>query len=159
MPQIGLGTFLSKEPKELEEVVVAAIMEKGYRHFDCAWIYQNEDVVGRALKQCFDQGVKREDLFITTKCIPQMFHRIEDSLKESLQKLQLDYVDLFLVHATIPCMDYEKNEVKGPALHEVWATFESLKEKGLTKSIGISNATVSVYVNLLASAKVKPAVN
>ena len=70
MPQIGLGTSGSKNPDELELVIKSAIIEKGYRHLDCAWVYGNEDVVGRALKYCFEQGVKRENLFIVTKVPP-----------------------------------------------------------------------------------------
>ena len=156
---IGLGTFLSKDPKELEDIVIAAIMEKGYRHFDCAWVYQNEEVVGRALKHCFDKGIKRGDLFITTKNFSAQNHRVEESLKESLAKLQLDYVDLFLIHSCCPNIDFKNNEISGPPLHEVWAEFERLQKEGLTKSIGVSNCTVAVYLNLLASAKVRPAVN
>jgi diketogulonate reductase-like aldo/keto reductase len=75
-----LGTFLSKDPKELEDVIIAAILQHGYRHLDCAWVYGNEDVVGRALKHCFDQGIKREEVFITTKMMPSQNQRIEASL-------------------------------------------------------------------------------
>ena len=159
MPQIGLGTFLSKDPTELEEVIKSAILQNGYRHLDCAWVYGNEETVGKALKHCFDQGIKREDIFVTTKMIPSQNERIEDSLKESLKWLQLEYVDLYLVHTVCPRIDFETNEVSGPPLHEVWAEFERLREIGLTKSIGVSNCPVAVYLNMLAYAKVKPAVN
>ena len=54
MPLVGLGTFLSRDPEELEIVIKSAILEKGYRHLDCAWVYGNEDVIGRALKHCFE---------------------------------------------------------------------------------------------------------
>jgi len=84
MPLVGLGTFLSKDPEELETVLKSAILEKGYRHIDCAWAYGNEDVVGRALKHCFEQGIKREDLFIVTKVPPSQNHRVEECLNESL---------------------------------------------------------------------------
>ena len=87
MPQIGLGTFLATDPAELEEVVKVAILEKGYRHLDCAWGYGNEDVVGRALKHCFENGIKREDIFITTKMLQSNNQRIEESLRESLERL------------------------------------------------------------------------
>lgn len=159
MPQIGLGLFLSKDPEELEKVIIAAILEEGYRHLDGAWIYGNEEVVGKALNHCFEKGVKREDLFITTKMIPSQNHRVEDSLKESLKWLQLEYVDLFLVHSVAPNINYQTLEITGPPLHEVWAEFERMKEIGLTKSIGVSNCPVSVYLTMMPYAKVKPAVN
>ena len=143
MPQIGLGLFLCKEPEELEKVIIAAILDEGYRHLDGAWIYGNEDVCGRALKHCFEKGIKREDIFITTKVIPQQNHRVEETLKESLQKLQLEYVDLFLAHSVSPNINYETHEVSGPPFHEVWAEIERMKEIGLTKSIGVSNCPVS----------------
>lgn len=150
---------MSKDPEELEKVIKAAILEEGYRHLDGAWIYGNEEVVGRALKHCFENGIKREDLFITTKCVPQQNHRVEESLKESLKWLQLDYVDLFLAHSVSPNIDYATYEIKGPPLHEVWAEIERMKELGLTKSIGVSNCTVAMCLNILTFAKVKPAVN
>jgi diketogulonate reductase-like aldo/keto reductase len=159
MPQVGLGLFLSKDPEELEKVVIAAIMEEGYRHLDGAWIYGNEAVVGKALKHCFENGIKREDLFITTKNIPSQNHRVEESLKESLTWLGLDYVDLFLVHSVAPNIDYQTHTISGPPLHQVWAEFERMKEIGLTKSIGVSNCPVAVYLQMLTFAKVKPAVN
>lgn len=159
MPQLGLGLFLSKDPEELEKVIIHAILEEGYRHLDGAWIYGNEDVTGKALKHCFDQGFKREDLFITTKCLPSHNHRVEEALKESLAKLQLEYVDLYLIHSTIPNMNYTTLEITGPPMHTVWAEFERMKEIGLTKSIGVSNCTVAMYLNICSFAKVKPAVN
>ena len=143
MPQIGLGLFLCKEPEELEKVIIAAILDEGYRHLDGAWIYGNEDVCGRALKHCFEKGIKREDMFITTKVVPQQNHRVEESLKESLEKLQLQYVDLFLAHSVSPNINYATHEVSGPPFHEVWGEIERMKEIGLTKSIGVSNCPVS----------------
>jgi len=135
-------------------------MEHGYRHIDCAWIYGNEEKVGEALKHCMDNGVKREDLFITTKLFPTQYSKNEESLRESLTRLQVEYVDLYLIHALWPDMDYNTLEVRGPGLHEVWAEMERLKDAGLTRSIGVSNATVGTYINLIPDCKkYRPAVN
>lgn len=79
-------------------------LETGYRHIDTAQIYENEEVVGRVLKKFFDEGkLIREDVFITTKISPLTMYpdKVEDCLKESLRKLQLDYVDLYLIHFPI----------------------------------------------------------
>jgi glycerol 2-dehydrogenase (NADP+) len=120
MPMVGLGTFLSKDPEELETVLKSAILEKGYRHIDCAQGYGNEDVLGRVLKYCFEQGIKREDLFIVTKCLPAKHDAVEKSLEESLEKLQLTYVDLYLVHHMCPKIDGETWEITGPSIEKVW---------------------------------------
>lgn len=160
MPLVGLGCYASDDHEALKKVVIAAVMEKGYRHIDCAWSYGNEHIVGEALKHCFENGIKREDLWITTKLFPTQYEKNEESLKESLGKLGLEYVDLYLIHALWPDMNWETQEVRGPPLHEVWAEMERLKDAGLTKSIGISNATVASYLMLLPTCKKhKPAVN
>jgi len=160
MPLIGLGCYASDDKEALKQVVIASIMEHGYRHIDCAWSYGNEEVVGEALKHCMDNGVKREDLFITTKLYPTQCNKNEESLRESLTKLQLEYVDLYLIHAFWPDIDFETLEIKGPSMRVVWAEMERLKDAGLTRSIGISNATVASYLQLLPDvAKYRPAVN
>lgn len=150
---------MCKDPEELEKVIIAAILDEGYRHLDGAWVYGNEEVVGKALKHCFEQGIKREDMFITTKLMPSQNHRVEESLKESLGWLQLDYVDLFLAHSVSPNINYATHEITGPPFHDVWAEIERMKEIGLTKSIGVSNCTVAMYLNIFSYAKIKPAVN
>ena len=126
MPTVGLGCYASDDHEVLKRVVISAVMEKGYRHIDCAWSYGNEHVVGEALKHCFENGIKREDLWITTKLFPTNYEKIEESLKESLTKLGLEYIDLFLIHALWPDMDWSTKEIKGPPLHVVWEEFEKL---------------------------------
>ena len=89
MPQIGLGTFLSASDFELEEVIKVAILEKGYRHLDCAWIYGNEDVVGRALQYCFQKGIRRHDIFITTKDVSELESRLRGRGSEDDETFEL----------------------------------------------------------------------
>ena len=159
MPTIGYGTFLSEESKELHENVVYAIVECGYRHLDTASLYGNEKVIGEALKECFEKGIKREDLFITTKVWRTDFNDVEKSIKDSLEKLQLDYVDLLLIHWTVTDVDWETTEIKGPPMYKVWKDFEKVHEAGLTKSIGLSNCNNMLFVDIVAGAKIRPAIN
>lgn len=99
MPQFGLGSWQSK-PGEVEESVIVALKE-GYRLIDTAINYQNEEEIGNALEQVLAEGkIKREDVFVTTKlwCSHNRPEDVVPQLKESLKKLKLDYVDLFLIH-------------------------------------------------------------
>lgn len=92
-PQLGFGTWLLNE-EEAYRVTKMAVKDFGYRMVDTAKMYKNEEGVGRALKECFDEGiVKREDMFITTKLWIDGRSRVEQELRESLQRLKLDYVD------------------------------------------------------------------
>lgn len=159
MPIMGYGTFLAEEGKDLHENVVYAVVECGYRHIDTASLYGNETVIGEALKECFEKGIKREDLFITTKVWRTDFNDCEKSIKDSLEKLQLEYVDLLLVHWTVTDVDWETTEIKGPPMYEVWKQFEAIQEAGLSKSIGISNCTAMLFVDMVAGAKIRPVTN
>ena len=104
MPQIGLGTFTIKSEAE-RSVFKAAIMEVGYRHLDTASFYENEAIIGEVLKECFAEGLKREDIFITTKLFPSQFEDPLAAFNTSLQKLQLDYIDQYLIHVPINLFD------------------------------------------------------
>lgn len=158
MPQVGLGTFLSTEG-DIEVVLKEAIINQGYRHIDTARIYNNEEAIGRALQECFAAGIKREDLFIVTKLWQEDKGDIEGALRTSLKKLQLDYIDLYLVHWTVPHFNYPKAEVSPYPNYKVWAEMERMVELGLTKSIGVSNATIAILMDMLAFAKIRPANN
>ena len=127
-------------------------MEAGYTHLDTAAVYQNEEVVGAALAECFSKGKKREEIFVTTKLYHDKFDDVEGAIKESLTKLGLDYVDLYLIHW--PMMYYAKKP-----LHQLWPDMEALVEKGLTKSIGLSNFNTQLIFDLLSYAKIKPVAN
>ena len=104
-------------------------------------------------------GVKREDLFITTKLWHTDKNNVEGALRLSLKKLKLDYVDLYLIHWMRPLIDFKKWKVTSPPNHVIWSQMEGLVKKGLTKSIGVSNATIPVLLDILAGCKIKPAVN
>jgi len=170
MPILGIGTWQAPE-NEVEEALNLAL-EAGYRHIDCAPVYLNEKVIGRVLKSWIDSGkVKREDLFITTK-LPPPGNRpscVERFLKKSLNDLQLDYVDLYLIHCpfTVP-----ENEAGGDFLREengdiildletdhiaTWKVLEEMVQKGLTKSIGISNFNQQQVQRLIDNSTIKPA--
>merc|ERR1712222_229301 len=102
-------------------------------------IYENEAQIGEALQECFAAGIKREDLFITTKLWHTDKNDIEGAMKRSLEKLKLDYVDLYLVHWMRAWVDWDSPErtIKSPPNHIVWSGMEALVDKGLTKSIGV----------------------
>lgn len=101
IPALGLGTWQSN-PGEVSAAVFHAI-KVGYRHLDCAYVYGNEAEVGEGIKKAIDEGlVKREDLFVVTKLWCTFHGRVEEGLKNSLERLGLDYVDLYLMHWPVP---------------------------------------------------------
>ena len=172
MPSVGMGTFGSD--KYSAEQVAAAVIEAatlGYRHFDCASVYGNESQVGAALKSVMASGVRRDDLWVTSKVWNDM-HGDGDvirSCEQSLKDLGLDYLDLYLVHWPFPnfhpkgCSgDYHNPNAK-PYIHsaymKVWSQMEELVRTGLVRTIGTSNMSVAKMTLLLRDCKVKPAVN
>lgn len=125
IPQLGFGVF-KVDPDKTEELVLEAL-KVGYRHIDTAAIYGNEEGVGRAIAK---SGIPREELFITTKLWNDRQTDAAAALDESLEKLGLDYVDLYLIHW--PCPD------NGHYV-EAWKQLIELKKAGKAKSIGVSN--------------------
>ncbi|KAI8384269.1 NADP-dependent oxidoreductase domain-containing protein [Radiomyces spectabilis] len=164
IPAIGLGTWQSK-PNEVYHAVLAAL-ESGYRHIDTAYVYRNEKQVGQAIK---DSGIPRDQLFITTK-LWNTSHRPElvaSALEQSLDNLQLDYIDLYLMHWPIAFQPSErmvpKDENGEIALDSVdfcatYAAMEKLDKKKV-RAIGVSNFSIPNLQKLLATAKIIPAVN
>lgn len=134
-----------------KDAIVRAVVEAGYRHLDCAMIYKNEELVGEALKEIFAAGIKREEIYITTKLWHSGYNDVEAACRESLTKLGLDYVDLYLIHWPVGFY----TEPKMP-LHKLWPNMEALIEKGLTKSIGLCNHNTQMIWDLLCYAKIKP---
>ena len=164
MPQAAMGTFHSDNPdleEKMEDIVVEAI-RLGYRHLDCATAYQNEDVVGRAITRAIKEGlVTREDLFITTKLwnknmLPE---EVIPACEDSLKMLQLDYVDMYVVHWPWPNFHVpgaagdSVNDHAVPYIHEdfmkVWDKMTELKKSGKVKNIGTSNQTQKTMELLL----------
>ena len=147
MPMLGLGTFKAKDGKEAYDSIIYAL-QVGYRHIDTAQMYHNEESIGQAIK---DSKIDRKEIFITTK---QQGHssteKMEKAFYESLDKLQTDYVDLYLIHW--PNHDYQINL-------QTWRLFEKLYEAGKIKAIGVSNFNIHHMNELLKDAKIKPAIN
>lgn len=171
IPAIGLGTFGSDRfsHEEVAEAVKGAI-SIGYRHIDCASVYGNEDKIGYVFKEILDSGlVKREELWVTSKVWNDMHEKVVESCEKSLKDLQLDYLDLYLVHWPFPnyhalgCDITSRSPDAKPYIHEnymkTWRQMESLVEKGLVKHIGTSNMTIPKMKLLLRDAKIKPACN
>jgi len=146
MPWLGLGVFRSEEGTEVENAVKAALTN-GYRSIDTAAIYQNERGVGNAITE---SGIAREEIFLTSKVwnSDQGYNRTIAAFETSLEKLQTDYLDLYLIHWP-----------KGNRSVETWKALEELYKKEKIKAIGISNFLVHHLNDFLPTCKVIPAVN
>lgn len=173
IPVIGLGTFGSDNYSndQIAQAVKFAI-ELGYRHIDCASVYGNEKEIGEVLSELIGNGtVKREELWITSKVWNNMHGEgdVIKSCKQSLADLQLNYLDLYLVHWPFPnyhapgCDGDARNPDSKPYIHEnymvAWRQMEQLVEMGLVKNIGTSNMTIPKMKLLLNDARIKPVVN
>jgi len=170
MPALGLGTWKSK-PNEVYDAVKYAIKEAGYRHIDCAHVYQNEHEVGRALKELFTEGVvKREEVFVTSK-LWNTYHKKElvpGALDVTLKNLQLDYLDLYLIHWPQAYKEGDElfpKDANGKSIFsdvdplETWKAMIELKKAGKARSIGVSNFNVQQLERLIKETNVVPAVN
>ncbi|WP_026568480.1 aldo/keto reductase [Bacillus sp. UNC41MFS5] len=146
MPWVGLGVFKVKEGEEVVQSVKAAI-KNGYISIDTAAIYKNEEGVGQAIEE---SGVPREELFITTKVwnSDQGYETTLEAFETSLNKLGLDYLDLYLIHW--PGKDKYK---------ETWKALEKLYKDGRVRAIGVSNFLVHHLEDLISTAEIKPMVN
>ncbi|UXY11637.1 2,5-didehydrogluconate reductase DkgA [Kosakonia sp. ML.JS2a] len=145
MPQLGLGVW-----KASNEEVVTAIhkaLDVGYRSIDTAAAYKNEEGVGKAIAS---SGVPRDELFITTKLWNDDQQRPAQALKESLKKLQLEYVDLYLMHWPVPAIDHYV---------EAWQGMIALQQQGLVKSIGVCNFQIPHLQRLIDETSVAPVIN
>ena len=170
MPAIGLGTFGSDHasPAQVADAVKGAVLA-GYRHLDCASVYGNEAAIGGALAQLFTQGIRRDELWITSKVWNDKHDDVLGSCMKSLEDLRLDHLDMYLVHWPFPnfhppgCSVDARSPDAKPYIHEdfvrTWRQMEQLVEMGLTRHIGTSNMTVAKLKLLLRDARVKPAIN
>ena len=169
-PLIGFGTWKS-QPGVVGSAVRMAI-DNGCRHLDCASIYQNEKEIGVALKDIFAQGrVQRQQLFITSKLWNNMHHpnQVASAIKKTLADLQLEYLDLYLIHWPI-AFAYQGDEVLFPSTPEgkrlyaevdfvdTWKAMEKLVDQGLVKAIGLSNFNSKQIQRVLDNCTIKPAV-
>jgi len=180
-PLNGFGTW--KIPKEEVASVIDNAIKAGYRHFDCACDYGNEVEVGAAFKKAIDSGiVKREELFIVSK-LWNTFHakeHVEIALRKSLNDLQLDYVDAYLIHFPISLKyvpidvryppewvympDSEKEDERKMVFEDIpysetWKGMEEMVTKGLTRNIGVCNLNAQAVMDLMKYAVIKPAIN
>ncbi|KAK1301874.1 hypothetical protein QJS10_CPB12g01550 [Acorus calamus] len=169
MPVIGFGTAaMPMASDELESNFVNAI-EAGYRHFDAARVYGTEQNLGRAIKEALRRGLikGREELFITSKlwCTHAHHDLVLPAIKESLSNLGLEYIDLYLIHWPVrlkhkePSFYFEKSDLIPFEVGPTWEAMEECQKLGLTKSIGVSNFTCKKLTDLLAVARIPPAVN
>ena len=172
IPAIGLGTFGSDRiaGEQIADAVLGAA-SVGYRHFDCAAVYGNEHLIGRSLRTILDGGVPRDELWITSKLWNDK-HAEEDvvpAFEKSLKDLQLDYLDLYLIHWPFSnyhppgCDVTSRSPDAKPYIHEnymkTWRRLEELVEMGLVRHIGTSNMTIPKLRLLLRDAKIRPSCN
>ncbi len=145
MPVLGFGVFQIRDGDECERCVIDAI-EAGYRHIDTATSYMNEEAVGKGIKK---SGVARDELFVTTKLWVQDagYERTQQAIDRSLRRLQLDYVDLYLIHQPY-------NDV-----HGAWRAMEEALRQGKVRAIGVSNFYPDRLMDIKAFNEIAPAVN
>jgi 2,5-diketo-D-gluconate reductase A len=145
IPQLGFGVF--KVDPDTTHRVVRDALEVGYRHLDTAKIYQNEEGVGRAVRE---SGIARDDLFITTKLWNDDQTRPVEAFEKSLARLGMDYVDLYLIHWPTPERD---------TYVDAWRGLIEIAQSGRAKAIGVSNFTIDHLERLISETDVVPAVN
>ncbi len=168
IPCVGMGTFGSDRfTQEQVSIAVAGAIRCGYRMFDCAACYGNEDQIGEVFHAAFEEGVvERKDLFIMTKVWNDMHERVEESCRKSIQDLQCDYIDLFFIHWPFPnyhapgCDVDSRNPDSRPfSVEEFMNTYrqcEELVRKGLIRHIGISNMTIPKMEAVLPLMEIMP---
>src|SRR3954470_463994 len=144
IPLLGFGTWQIKGSDAVR--ATSAALEAGYRHLDTATVYGNEREVGRALAE---SGVPRDDVFVTTKCPPNRAGQELDTLRRSLDLLQTDHVDLWLIHWP----------GDGSANQDLWRAFIEAREQGLAREIGVSNFEVALIDDITKATGAAPAVN
>ena len=172
MPAIGMGTFGSDSVSA--EMVASAVVEAarlGYRHFDCAAVYRNERPIGGSLKTVMENGVPRQELFVTSKLWNDCHGEADvvPAFEKSLKDLGLEYLDLYLVHWPFPNHHApgvgvtSRDSHARPYIHtdymKVWRLLEGLVDRGLVRHLGTSNMTIPKLRLLLRDARVRPAVN
>ena len=157
IPLIGLGT---SRMNNIVEVIYQSIKD-GLRLIDTAFQFGNEEEVGKGIKKALDNRLcKREDLFIIGKIWMSQRNDPEAAIKETLKKLKLNYLDLYLDnYPSCNCYHNPNNIIKQISIYEFWPKMEALVYKGLTKSIGLSNYNVQSILNILSFCKIKPVVN
>lgn len=153
IPKIGLGTLVSGN----KDTFVNAITKVGYRHIDTAAYHKNEQIIGNALKEVEEQGIQRQEIFLSTKMWQTDYEDPVKALEASLKKLQQEYVDLYYIHWPFNANDETGRAFKRIPMHRIWAGMEECVQQGLTKHIGVCNFNVQLIVDMLSYANIKPA--
>ena len=169
IPAVGFGTLIP-DPLATEQATKTAL-EVGFRHLDCAERYRNEEAVGDAMQAAFGAGtVRREDVFVTTKLWNSNHRpeRVKPAFDASRRRLQVDYVDCYLIHTPFafrPGDEQDPRDVRGQVIYdsgvtlvETWRALERLVDDGHCKSIGLSDVNLENVREIVAAARIKPAV-
>jgi diketogulonate reductase-like aldo/keto reductase len=169
MPAVGFGTLIP-DPLATKQAIKTAL-EVGFRHLDCAERYRNEEAVGQAIQEALKAGmVQREDLFVTTKLWNNNHRpeRVKPAFEASCRRLQLDYVDCYLMHTPYAFRPGDEQDPRdergqviydsGVALVDTWRAMERLVDDGRCRSIGLSDITLERLQEVVAAARIKPAV-
>jgi diketogulonate reductase-like aldo/keto reductase len=169
IPAVGFGTLIPN-PLATKQATRTAL-EVGFRHFDCAERYRNEDAVGDAIQAAFKTGmIRREDVFVTTKLwnTNHRPERVKPAFDASRRRLQLDYVDCYLIHTPFafrPGDEQDPRDERGQVVYdsgvtliETWRALERLVDDGQCKSIGLSDINLEKLQGIVAAARIKPAV-
>ena len=169
MPALGFGTLIP-DPVVTKRATKAAL-EAGFRHLDCSERYRNEAAVGEAMQEVFAAGqIRREDVFVTTKLWNNNHRpeRVQPALEGSLRRLQLDYVDCYLIHTPFafrPGDEQDPRDEQGKVIYDsgitladTWRAMERLVDGGKCRSIGLSDIGLAQLKEIVAIARIKPAV-
>jgi len=169
LPAVGFGTLIP-DPLATQHAAKTAL-EVGFRHLDCAERYRNEDAVGDAMQAACKAGtIRREDIFVTTKLwnTNHRPERVKPAFDASLRRLQLDYVDCYLIHTPFafrPGDEQDPRDERGQVIYDsgvtlvdTWRALERLVDDGHCKSIGLSDITLETVREIVAAARIKPAV-
>ena len=156
IPVLGLGTWFIDDDKA-DKAIISAV-KIGYRHIDTAQAYGNERGIGAGVKAC---GIPREEFFITSKVAAEAktYDAAAKSIDETLQKMELDYIDLMLIHSPQPWTEWRDEKRYFEENIQVWKALEDAYKAGKIKAIGVSNFLMDDLENLLAHCEIKPMVN
>jgi aldehyde reductase len=169
MPALGFGTLIPDATET--RTATRAALEAGFRHFDCSERYRNEEQVGQAIREAIQAGsLNRRELFITTKLWNNNHRpeRVQPAIEASMQRLQLEYIDLYLIHtayAFLPGDDQDPRDQNGNVIYDestslvdTWRAMENLVDRGMCKAIGLSDVSLDQLREVFDQARIKPSV-